>query len=107
MTGQPHAVDANQLIQTAPPSVLAVTDFALHGIPLVLMSVKKVVQFRNILHDLSRRHIWTLHLAPSDLHSVLDLTANLGLDFDDAFQPRGRMTPAQALSEISSAGATP
>jgi predicted nucleic acid-binding protein len=128
MTGQAEAVDANNLILTAPPSVLALTDFALHAIGLILTSVKRPEQFHDMLHDLSRRHVWTLHLAPSELHTVLDLSSQLGLDFDDAFQyfaaerfdlkivsfdadfdrtPRGRLTPAQALQEIASAGATP
>src|SRR5205823_410851 len=120
MTGGAGAAEADELIRAAPPSSLASTDFVVHTLGIVLAAMKKVDAFRRILDDLARRKVWTLHLAPSDLYTVIDRMSALKLDFDDAFQylvaeredltivsldadfdrtPRGRKTPAQVLAE--------
>ena len=125
MTGGANANEAEELIRKAPPSSLASTDFVLHTLGIVLTSMNKLDAFRKILDDLARRKVWTLHLPPSDLYTVLDRMSALNLDFDDAFQylvaerddltivsfdtdfdrtPRGRKTPGQVLAEIGAAG---
>jgi predicted nucleic acid-binding protein len=123
MTGGPNASDADNLIRTAPPSTLATTDFVIHTLGIILTATNASGAFRDILDDLARRQVWTLHLAPSDLYAVLDRMGKLGLDFDDSFQyyvaerydltivsfdadfdrtPRGRKTPAQVLAAMAS-----
>jgi len=122
MTGGEHASEADELIRTAPAASLACTDFVLHALGIILTSASQSDAFRQILDDLTRRQVWTLHLAPSDLHTVLDRMQTFKLDFDDAFQyliaeredltivsfdtdfdrtPRGRMTPSQVLAELA------
>jgi predicted nucleic acid-binding protein len=117
-----HAADAVQLLQSAPPGSLAVTDFSLHTIGLVV-TPREPLKFLEFLDDLIRRRVFTLHLTPTDLYTVVERMSSAHLDFDDAFQyvaakrndlrivsfdadfdrsPRGRITPAQAASEIQS-----
>jgi predicted nucleic acid-binding protein len=119
--GGAGASEAEDLVTHASPSTLATSDFILHGMGILLTSVKKPDVFRQFLDDLARRKVWTLHLAPSELRTVLARMDATGLDFDDAFQyliaekhnltivsfdtdfdrtPRGRKTPAQVLREI-------
>jgi predicted nucleic acid-binding protein len=127
IAGGAHEREANALIRSAPTGSLATTDFALHTAGIILGPANPP-QFRVLLDDLIRRGVFTLHLAPSALYTVLDRMAQFGLDFDDAFQyvaaerddltiisfdsdfdrtPRGRPTPAQALAQIASPPTSP
>ena len=117
-----HAHECRSLLTEAPVGSLATTDFSLHTTALILTPANPS-EFRVLLDDLIRLHIFTLHLTPSDLYPVLDRMAAHDLDFDDAFQyvaaerndlqivsfdsdfdrtPRGRMTPGQALAKLRS-----
>jgi uncharacterized protein len=115
-----HAADAVELFQSAPPGWLAVTDFSLHTIGLVL-TPREPTKLTDFLDDLIHRRVFTLHLTPADMYTVVQRMSSAHLDFDDAFQhvaaerndlkiisfdsdfdrsPRGRITPAQAVWEI-------
>jgi len=115
-----HAQDCRSA--QAPAGSLATTDFSLHTTAIILTPANPS-QFRVLLDDLIDLRVFTLHLAPADLYTVLDRMAAYSLDFDDGFQyvaaerddlrivsfdsdfdrtPRGRLTPAQALAELKS-----
>lgn len=116
-----HSQEAEELISRAPRGWFTITDFALHTIGLVLAG-KSPESFIAFIEDVIRLRIFTVHLTPTDLPTVVQRMSELKLDFDDAFQylcaerddlrivsfdadfdrtPRGRLTPAQALAEIA------
>jgi predicted nucleic acid-binding protein len=115
-----HSEEAQELIRHAQPGLLCISDFSLHTIGLIL-TPRDPTAFREFLDDLIRRRVFTLHLTPADLYTVVDQMKALDLDFDDAFQhvvaerhdlqivsfdshfdrtPRARLTPSQALQQI-------
>jgi predicted nucleic acid-binding protein len=122
IVGGAHAHECRSLLTHAPAGSLATTDFSLHTAALIL-TPSNPAEFRILLDDLTTLYIFTLHLTPSDLYSVLDRMSAHHLDFDDAFQyiaaerndlqivsfdsdfdrtPRGRVTPAQVLDTLRS-----
>jgi predicted nucleic acid-binding protein len=121
ITNGPHAHETIEMLQRASPGSFATTDFSVHTVGLILGPMNPDL-FRGFLDDLIRHHVFTLHLAPSELYSVIDRMSAVGLDFDDAFQylnaersnlkivsfdtdfdrtSRGRITPADVLAELS------
>ena len=118
--GRQHAQTVEALLKSAPPGILAITDYSVHTIGLFLYRDHPEL-FEQFLDDVVQHRVNTLHLPPSALHRVLEMIAARALDFDDAFQyvaaerdnlqlvsldadfdhtPRGRMTPAQVLAEL-------
>ena len=121
MTQGRHSAESVQLLQQAAPGTLATTDFAVHTVALILVP-REPALFKEFIGDLVDHRVFTLHLAPTDLLSVVTRMTAHALDFDDAFQylcaerenlqivsfdsdfdrtPRGRMTPAQVLAELA------
>jgi predicted nucleic acid-binding protein len=117
-----HAQECRAIFAEAPRGSLATTDFNLHSAALILTPTN-ASEFKILLDDLIRLYIFTLHLTPSDLYTVLNRMAAHRLDFDDAFQyvaaerndlqivsfdsdfdrtPRGRVTSAQVLEILRS-----
>src|SRR5215207_7128754 len=80
-----NAAEAVQLFRSAPPGWLPVTDFSLHTIGLVV-TPREPSKFIEFLDDLIRRRVFTLHLTPTDLYTVVERMSSAQLDFDDAFQ---------------------
>ncbi len=126
VTNGPRWQETVDMLQLAAPGSFATTDFTVHTIGIVL-APRSPNYLMTFLDDLVRHHVFTLHLAPSDLREVVDRMRTTGLDFDDAFQlvsalrnnlrivsfdadfdrvPGGRMTPAQVVAELR-AGANP
>lgn len=116
-----HAAEVVDLLNKTPAGLLAITDFSLHSIAMRLTR-SRPDQFVDFLDDIIQRRVNTLHLAAAHLRSVVAAMQAHHLDFDDAMQyftaehydlklvsfdtdfdrtPRGRMTPAQALAEMS------
>jgi predicted nucleic acid-binding protein len=119
--------DVARMLGAAPGRVFATTDFAINAVGIFTAKRQPSV-FLSFLDDLIKNEVGLLHLPPSSLRDVVNVISAYRLDFDDAFQyiaaerfslelvsldadfdhtPRGRITPAQALQEIASAGATP
>ena len=117
--GRQRADDVKTFLQRAIRGTLATTDYAVHSVGLYLYRDRSD-QFLEFLDDLVRLSVNTLHLAPSNLRSVI--TRQYRLDFDDAFQyvaaerddlpivshdadfertPRGRLTAEQAIAQIA------
>ncbi len=118
---RPFAGDVVRLLEKVPAGLLTTTDLALHSIA-IRVTQRSPDKFRSFLDDLIERQVNTIHLAASDLFSVIEVMKALRLDFDDAFQyraaerydlqivsfdadfdrtPRGRLTPAQALADLA------
>ena len=121
LTDGPHSAESMQLLRQSAPGTLATTDFSVHTVALIL-TPREPALFREFIDDLVEHRVFTLHLAPTDLLSVVTRMTTHALDFDDAFQylcaeredlrivsfdtdfdrtTRGRMTPAQVLAELA------
>lgn len=100
---------------------LAITDFALDSIGVILVSKKKPSVFEDFLSDIMvDSAILRIRLEVPDFKQAISIHRQHGLDFDDAYQyvaaekhdltivsfdahfdrtPRGRQTPAQVLAD--------
>jgi hypothetical protein len=119
---QEHLDDARNLLQAIPLREIAITDFAIHSIGIILTNDHKDDDFRNFVSDiLQDTPIIVIRLDSNDLPRVLAARKQYGLDFDDAYQyvaaekhdltlvsfdadldrtERGRKTPADVLKEL-------
>ena len=119
---QERLADARNLIQTVPLGEIAITDFAIHSIGIIMSNERKEADFRRFVSDvLLDTPIVVLHLSSGDLTRVLDARELFNLDFDDAYQyvaaekhnltlvsfdadfdrtERGRKTPADVLKGL-------
>jgi predicted nucleic acid-binding protein len=117
---QEKASQVRQFMQTTQARLLAITDFSLHSIALILTRLKKADMFEDFLSDtIEDSGIARVRLDTIDIKSVLGVQKQFGLDFDDAYQyvaaekysltlvsfdsdfdrtERGRRSPAQVLS---------
>jgi predicted nucleic acid-binding protein len=118
---QEHLADARNLIQTIPLGEIAITDFAVHSIGIIMSNERKEAEFRRFVSDvLLDTPIVVLHLSSGELGPVLDARELFNLDFDDAYMyvaaekynltlvsfdadfdrtERGRKTPADVLKQ--------
>lgn len=121
---QEKAADVERLIRATKPEDLHLTEFALYSLGVVMMRRKRHDIFLEILDDLLvRRRVGLIRLAPSDMKAIAAASKAHNLDFDDAYQyvaaekrkltivsfdadfdrtPRGRKTPAQILTRLTS-----
>jgi predicted nucleic acid-binding protein len=113
---QENAPSAMEFLAKAPPASLAMTDFTLFSIAIILVRLKKGQLLATFLADtLEDGSVRRLSLEIDDLTDVLAACDSLKLDFDDAYQyvaaekhglaivsfdkdfdktPRGRKSPA-------------
>jgi predicted nucleic acid-binding protein len=121
---QEKAADVERLIRTTEAEDLHLTEFALYSLGVVLMRRKRHDIFIEILDDLLvRRRVRLIRLALSDMKAIAAASKTHNLDFDDAYQyvaaekrkltivsfdadfdrtPKGRKTPAQILTRLTS-----
>jgi uncharacterized protein len=119
---QEHASDVRVFLQQVEPSQLAITDFALFSIALILCRLKKDNLFLTFLNDLIRDHnVAVLRIGRDDLAEVISVKSQYNLDFDDAYQhcsasmnnctlvsfdadfertPQGRITPSEIIKAL-------
>lgn len=109
-------------LNAVPASRLALTDFALHSIGVVLLRLGEAEAFLHFVRDLREGQVALLSLAAADMDRIVECAARLHLDFDDAYQyvaaerygltlvsfdadfdrtERGRKTPEQVLQELA------
>ena len=116
---QDMADEARRLLQGVPSRQLAITDFSLHSIGIILCNLRKEALFEEFLTDALVESLTAIvSLDTADLAEVVAVHRRYGLDFDDGYQyvaaakcgyqlvsfdsdfdgtERGRKTPAQAL----------
>jgi predicted nucleic acid-binding protein len=114
-----HAMEVRDLLRAVPSNDIALTDFALHSLGLVMGRHRILDQFPRFVDEtLIRKSVRIVSILPQDLHRVVEQCNTNRLDFDDAYQyvaaelndltlvsldadfdrtPRGRLTPAAAL----------
>jgi len=121
LLNQERADEVAHFFERTPRAALYVTDFAFHSVALILVSRKRGEALARFVKDLLVvRGVTLLRLTPDEVVSLTARTAELGLDFDDAYQyvaaekhdltlvsldadfdrtRRGRITPAEVLGE--------
>ena len=81
-----RADDARRLLESVPPIQMAVTDYAVHSIGLILARFGQLERYAPFLRD-SRigDRIAILSLTPTELGRVPEICQSQKLDFDDAY----------------------
>jgi hypothetical protein len=117
---QQHAGEARDFLQTIEADEIAVSEFTLYSIGIILTRLKKISVFLEFISEvLDESRIVCIRLDAARLREVAGVATELRLDFDDACQyvsasssgctlisfdsdfdrtPLGRKTPAQALA---------
>ncbi|NJE05700.1 PIN domain-containing protein [Thermococcus sp. M36] len=84
---QENADNAERFLRETPPSELAVSDFSVYSIGIILFRQKKHGVFREFVEDvLLRGGLSLLRLTPFDFESLVEASRKFHLDFDDAYQ---------------------
>lgn len=84
---QEKAAEVRLFLERIEPSHMAITDFTLHSIALILVRLKKNDLFLQFLADVIEDSAVTLvRLKPSELAAVIAVISQTSLDFDDAYQ---------------------
>lgn len=84
---QENADDAERFLREISPSELAVSDFSVYSIGIILTKQKKHDVFLEFVDDvLLRGGLSLLRLTPFDFESLVENSRRFKLDFDDAYQ---------------------
>ncbi len=84
---QENADNAERFLRETSPSELAVSDFSVYSIGIILFRQKKHGVFREFVEDvLLRGGLSLLRLTPFDFESLVEASRKFNLDFDDAYQ---------------------
>jgi hypothetical protein len=87
LLGQQKSGEVHEFLSAWSASELAITDFSLYSIGIILTRLKKDAAFGNFLADtLDEGGVRLLRLDPEGLKGILTARARFGLDFDDAYQ---------------------
>jgi hypothetical protein len=117
---QEKAGEVRTFLQNAEARYLAVTDFSLHSVGIILTRLEKDALFEDFLSDtIEDSGVTIVRLDTDDLKEILFVRKQFRLDFDDAYQyvaaakngytltsfdsdfdrtDRGRKSPADVLS---------
>jgi uncharacterized protein len=118
---RPQADVVRRLLSDVPGSELAISDFALHSLGIVMRRHAILDQFPILIRDVDfGGNVAVVSLKPAEMTSVVDVCKTYNLDFDDAYQyataelhslrivsldsdfdrtPRGRLDPLAALTQ--------
>jgi hypothetical protein len=87
LLGQQKAGEVQEFLSAWPASELAITEFSLYSIGIILTRLKKDAAFENFLADiLEDGGVRLVRLDPAGLRAILAVRGRFGLDFDDAYQ---------------------
>jgi len=117
---QERAAEAREFIEKTDSKSLAITDFSLYSIGIILTRLNKDTAFEDFLSDtIEDSSVTRIRLEVRDLKQIPDYRKRFQLDFDDAYQsvaalkhgctlvsfdsdfdrtPTGRETPSQVIS---------
>ncbi len=87
LLGQEKAEQTDKMLQEIPLCKLAISDFALHSIGVILDRNNKYQEFNDFIEDIiitGKTKLITL--SAKQLQKVTILLKNTGFDFDDAYQ---------------------
>lgn len=120
LLGQAHSDDVGRLLDTLPTEELAMTDFTLHSLGVILGRLGQRAVFVQFVQDVFiDGAIFLARLRPEAMEQVVAMMDRHNLDFDDAYQyvaaeqedaiivsfdrdfdrtQRGRRTPAEVIA---------
>lgn len=123
LLGQQQSDLVGQFLAQLPSNQLAMTDFTLHSIALVMTRRQLYSAFEQFVQDIFvEGAVGLLSLSPPELPAVISAMQQQHLDYDDAYQyivavsfqltlvsfdsdfdrtKRGRKTPTQVLQDIA------
>ncbi len=122
LLNQERAEEVRDFFGTMEPNLLALTDFTLYSLGIILTRLGKDQAFSDFTVDtLERGEVTSLRLNIADMRDLLAVGQQFRLDFDDAYQylaaekhgfvlvsfdsdfdrtDRGRKTPKQIITEL-------
>jgi uncharacterized protein len=121
LLAQPHAEEARNAISRIPRRQLAISDFSLFSIGIILFRLKQSEAYKVFVREVVSR-ISVLRLDASEFELIDSASKQFKLDFDDAYQYvlaqkfdlilisfdhdfdqtlRGRRTPAQVIQDLN------
>lgn len=122
---QANSDEAQAFLARTPSAKLAITEFDLYSLCLVMTRLNEQELLRTFLRDVvTNSRLQVMRLTGTELDEVITIQQSLKLDFDDAYQyliavkygytlvsfdpdfantRLGHMTPAQVLAESSAA----
>lgn len=83
---QEKAEDIREFLNKIEQSDIAITDFSIHSIGIILLRLKRHKIFSEFLNDLLQSSIEVISLPVSKLQKTLEISVEYNLDFDDAYQ---------------------
>ena len=87
LLGQNKADSVRQFIQLTDSTQLAITDFSLFSIGIILLQLKKDNVYQEFITDiLENANVTRLHLESDELKILPVVAKEYNLDFDDAYQ---------------------
>jgi uncharacterized protein len=119
--GQERADEARGFLEGTDADLLAISEFSLYSLGIILTRLKKNEVFLDFLSDLLEGQTTVVRLEPLDLKPVVAFCQQFQLDFDDGYQyevaekydltivsfdkgfertTRGRRTPGEVIVKI-------
>jgi len=87
LLAQAKSDEALNFLQNVDTDKLAITDFSVHSIGVILLRLKKETLFDTFLADtMNDTGLSVIRLDAADLRNVLMIAKRFSLDFDDAYQ---------------------
>ena len=86
LLGQEKVKEVEKLFQTISLAQMAITDFSLHSIGVILFRLKKAELFISFLEDMITEGMTVFSLNINDLKRLGKFSQKFTLDFDDAYQ---------------------
>ena len=87
LLGQEKRKEANQFVSNTEARFLAISEFSLYSIGIILTKLKKDKLFEDFITDtVEDSGVVKLHLDTSDFKELLNIIRQFKLDFDDAYQ---------------------
>ena len=87
LLGQNKADSVRQFIQLTDSTQLAITDFSLFSIGIILLQLKKDNVYQEFITDiLENANVTRLHLESDELKILPVVAKEYNIDFDDAYQ---------------------
>ncbi len=83
---QEKSKEAFDFLSKIDSSSLAISDFSLHSIVLILTKLKEHKTAKIFLEDINTSGVNILTIESNNLYKVVDIIQNLNIDFDDAYQ---------------------
>lgn len=84
---QEKAPEAKEFLKSVAPESLAITEFSLDSIGIILVRLKQAEAFEKFLADtIENSRLLKIRLNPEELKLVIKAHKNFNLDFEDSYQ---------------------